>query len=164
MYKQPHPVANHPIESIPLSVLYPYGVEFPGDARRFIINALNESGWYRMSSTQNYVTIQHPVTSRYPLNLEEPKRFNRIPVDTFWKLIAWHDLTQNRKVLKLWEYDARAKDIWDTITDTKHESGDESLCWAADTTLLHILIDECSCTTELVSNMINTYHRFKRNP
>ena len=109
------------------------------------------------------VTIQHPVTSRYPWNPEEPKRFNRIPVDTFWKLIAWHDLTQSKKVLKLWEYDARAKYIWDTITNTKHESGDESLCWAADTTLLDILIDECSCTTELLSNIMNTYHhRFKR--
>ena len=163
MYKQPHPVANHPIESIPLSVLYPYAVDFPVDARRFIINALPESRWYRMSSTQNnYVTIQHPVTSRYPWNPEEPKRFNRIPVDTFWKLIAWHDITQNKKVLKLWEYDARAKDVWDAITNTKHESGDESLCWAADTTLLDILIDECSCTTELFSNIMNTYHRFKR--
>ena len=161
-YKQPHPVANHPIENIPLSVLYPYAVDFPEDSRRFIISALPESRWYRISSTQNnYVTIQHPVTSQYPKNPGEHKRFNRIPVDTFWKLIAWHDITQNKKVLKLCEYDARAKDIWDTITDTKHESGDESLCWAADTTLLDILIDECSCTTELFSNILNTYHRFR---
>jgi hypothetical protein len=78
----------------------------------------------------------------------------------FWRLIAWHEITHQNRIIKHHEYDTRAKDIWEAVTKTKKESGDPKLCWAADITLLDILIDECGCTTELFSNIMNTYHRF----
>ena len=45
-----------------------------------------------------------------------------------WKLIARHDITHIHKVLN-----KRAMDIWEVVTNTKKESGDASLSWAADT-------------------------------
>eukprot|EP00959_Pyramimonas_sp_CCMP1952_P014046 297104-Pyramimonas_sp.AAC.1 len=39
---------------------------------------------------------------------------------------------------------------------------DNSLCWATDPSLLDIFIDEIGCTTELFSNMLNTYRRFSQ--
>jgi hypothetical protein len=78
----------------------------------------------------------------------------------FWRLTAWHEITNQQRVMPIESYDKRAKDIYDVIRQTNTESGDASLCWAADKTLLDILIDEYGCTTELFSNILSTYHRF----
>ena len=84
-----------------------------------------------------------------------------MPTNIFWNLIAWHKLTHAPRALKIQQYDERAKDIWEAVTTTKKESGHEKLCWAADRTLLDIIIDVLGCTKELFSNILNTYHRFQ---
>ena len=85
------------------------------------------------------------------------------PVQVVWKLIAsWHETTHIEKVMSLGENDNRENDNWEVVTNTEKQSGDAFLCWAADTTLLDILTDECGCPTELFSNILNTYHRFEQ--
>ena len=74
----------------------------------------------------------------------------------FWRLTAWHEITNPQRVVPIESYDKRAKDIYDAIQQTKTESGDASLCWAADKTLLDILVDERGGTMELFSNILNT--------
>ena len=157
-YTQAHPQTRHPIEHVPTSTLYPYATALRSRDKQLITEALPEGRWYRKSKTAaGYITIQHPHNSRHS---STGKRMVRIPTEVFWKLIAWHDITHQRQVMPLRDYDARAKDMWEAVTKTKEESGDSSLCWAADTTLLDIIIDECKCSTELFSNIMNTYHRF----
>ena len=157
-YAQPHPKASHPIEAIPITRLYPYATSMREKDRKLITEGLPEGRWYRKSATMpGYTTIQHPSNSRHK---GPRKKLVRIPTIVFWRLIAWHEITHQNRIIKHHEYDTRAKDIWEAVTKTKKESGDPKLCWAADITLLDILIDECGCTTELFSNIMNTYHRF----
>ncbi len=162
LYSQPHPKAAHPIENIPMNKLYPYATSMREKDRDLNLEGLPEGRWYRQSTTSlGYITVQHPQNRKYAKEQNVPRRkMIRIPYTTFWKLIAWHEITNQDLILEKHEYDERAKDIWDVVTNTKKESGDAKLCWAADITLLDILIDECGCTSELFSNIMNTYHRF----
>jgi hypothetical protein len=158
VYSQSHPLILHPIERVPTSALYPYATALRTRGNQLITEALPEGRWYRRSKTaKGCITVQHPHNSKHS---SAGKRMVQIPVEVFWKLIAWHDITHQSQVMPLEHYDTRAKDLWEAVTRTKEESGDSSLCWAADPTLLDIIIDECKCTTELFSNIMNTYHRF----
>jgi hypothetical protein len=56
--------------------------------------------------------------------------------------MTWHDLTQKELPLPQEKYEQTAKDLSEAITTAQDNSGDKSL-WAADRTLLDILIDEC---------------------
>ena len=60
------------------------------------------------------------------------------------------------------QYDKRAADIWEAIDNAEVNSEGAKLCWVADRLLLaDIIIDELGCEKELLSNILNTYHRFK---
>jgi len=139
--------------------LYTYATQLQGQLKQLIPECLPEGRWYRKSKlTNNNITIQHPHTSKHPY---VKRKLMRTPIETFWKLIAWHETTHTNIVMPVRDYDDRAKDIWEAITKSKEESGDSSLCWAADPTLLDIITDECKCSMELFSNFMNTYHRFR---
>ena len=81
--------------------------------------------------------------------------------EVFWKLVAWHELTHEPDPRPIEEYDQRARDIWTLVHNCMETSGDSKLCYAAQRTLLDVLIDECHCETELFCNYMNTYHPFK---
>ena len=136
----------------------------PKDTKTNLLEALPKSSWYRTSNgVTDCVTIQHPSTSTQH---NEHKKQIRVPNTVSWrltarhKLTAWHKITNQQRVMPIKSYDKRAKDIYDVIQQTKTESGDASLYRAADKTLPDKLIDDWGCTTELFSNILNTYHRF----
>ena len=109
------------------------------------------------------ITVERPITAEYKRRTTgEAKARKRIPIENFWTLIAWHELTQLEKPGPIKQYDKRAMDIWEAITNAEETSGGPKLCWAADRLLLDILIDELGCERELFSNILNTYHRFKQ--
>ena len=156
-YNQPHQQSKHPIEEIPNIKLYPYTTNLYHEQPVQIVNGLPESRWYHKSEIKKgMITIQHPKQ-----NADEPIDQKRIPISSFWTLIAWHDLTLSDRPEPINQYDKRAADIWEAINNAEVNSEGAKLCWAADRLLLDILIDELGCEKELFSNILNTYHRFK---
>jgi len=77
--------------------------------------------------------------------------------------VAWHELTHADMPMPSAAYDARARDIHTVVGHTADRGGDaDKLCWAAHKTLLHIIVDELHCETELFSDMMNTFSTFRR--
>ena len=60
-----------------------------------------------------------------------------------WHDMAWHDPTQKELPPTLEKYDQTARNLSEAIMAAQDNRGDKSLWWAADGTLLDILIDEC---------------------
>ena len=160
-YTQSHPHSTHPLINIPMQQIYPLANQLFDTPVICILRALPESRWYRQSNTKtNMIVVQNPnLTAQVP---QYPQHQNQvhIPTQLFWTLIAWHDLTHETTPVPIHTYDNRAHDIWEAVTKSKETSGSSALCWATDRILLDIVIDECKCTTELFSNIVNTYHRF----
>jgi len=149
---------DHSCLCLPNTTVYPHSLDLHEVAPVQIIEALPESRWYRKSKTKSNTTIVIENPHMDPLS-DDPKH-QRTTVQNFWTLINWHKLTsQDARPLK--EYDDRAHDIWQAIKEAKDTSGSPSLCWATLRSLLDILIDEVGCDTELFSNILNTYFRFK---
>jgi len=144
-------------QTLPGITLYPHSIDLHNERPVKIIEALPESRWYRRSrSMPNTVTIENPYMDN---SSDEPKH-QRITVDNFWMLIFWHEMTTSQPK-PLSYYDRRAYDIWHAIKQARETSGSPSLCWATLRTLLDVLIDEIGCDTELFSNILNTYFRFR---
>ena len=160
IYDQSHPPSLSPINGMSNRMLYPYATNLHHKDIVHIIRALPEARWYRESKKrQGMTTIQKPIIGEQRVMKHHQVS---IPTTTFWTLIAWHQMTHLENPLPISEYDARADNIWTAVTKSKETSGDRSLCWTADRLLLDIFIDECGCERELFSNVLNTYHRFKK--
>ena len=156
LYAEPHPKENHPIQNIPFTNLYPYTSQ-NSTVDSYIPEGLPEGRWYRTSKTNpQMITVQRPTTGRVTKESQI-----RIPKTVLWTLIAWHHISHETQAKHIREYDKRAFDIWEEVCKSKETSGNSTLCWATNKLLLDIIIDECGCTEELFSNILNTYYRFK---
>ena len=79
----------------------------------------------------------------------------------FWKLIGWHDLSRADTPQPSAVYDRRAADIYTVLRNNDRTPREDKLCWAAHRTLLRIIMEELHCTTELFSDLLNTFHVFE---
>ena len=148
----------HPIEGVPQDQLYPYTNGIPEGGIGYHLEGLPENRWYRESNTRKgTVTITHPDVN----NEHEYRPVRRVPMTTFWALIAWHDITHKASPMRIRKYDQRARDIWEVITRAKQTSGGDTLCYATGRELLDVLMEEGGCDKEYFCNILNTHLGFK---
>ena len=158
-YTGRHEYHAHPARKIPIRNLYPYATDlhregWTGDAQLHV-SGLPESRWYRQVNTGKIEVYPPQGRMRRTPPLE-------ISTSEFWRLIAWHEHTHEKVPLPSARYDERAAYIYEVIGHTADRGNRaDKLCWATHRTLLHIICDELHCETELFSDMMNTFHRFK---
>jgi hypothetical protein len=156
-YAEAHEEYEHPARRLNAKNLYPYATDLHCHVTSetpLHVSGLPESRWYRQPQP-------HKVVVHAPH--EADARPVEISTTEFWKLVAWHELTHADMPMPSAAYDARAKDIHTVVGHTADRGGDaDKLCWAAHRTLLHIIVDELHCETELFADMMNTFSRFKR--
>jgi hypothetical protein len=157
VYMEAHVEYEHPARKLSTKSLYPYATDLHchdvGETPLYL-SGLPESRWYRQPQPHKVVVHAPHAAGTRPVEISTAE---------FWKLVAWHDLTHTPWPLPSTAYDARAKDIHTVVGHTADRGGNaDKLCWAAHRTLLHIIIDELHCETELFSDMMNTFSRFRR--
>ena len=156
-YAETHAEYEHPARKLDVKNLYPYATDLNRlkmNETPLHISGLPESRWYRQPQPHKVVVHAPHTVGVRPVEISTAE---------FWKLVAWHDLTHTSMPMPSAAYDARARDIHAVVGHTADRGRNaDRLCWAAHRTLLHIIVDELQCETELFSDVMNTFSRFKR--